>query len=220
MENYRRILNVLRSAPRHPDVTPIEPQGHEALSFFPGQRGFVGASFPIGGVMLVANNYDNLQGWRKYKADLSAVDKSKSFKKLTEVILPAAQVPIEECWLTNYALGVMDKPTSQYKFPRDVRDHLTLAEKIEEFVSIMQPRLIVAMGGDAQSYLRVRRGEVVDLFGTKAIAIWHPGRFHKSDADLEAEGARIREALEIRVAMRPRTPASQACSLPGSSPQV
>ncbi len=196
MHHYKHILDVLHSVPSHPDVTPIEPEGHAALSFFPGQRGFVGPAFPINGVMLVANNFDNLDGWQKYERDLSAVDTSKSFKKLTQTILPAAGVPIENCWLTNYALGVMDRPDSQYEFPANVRAALQLEKKFAEFVAIMQPRLIVAMGEYVQNYLRVPRGEVVELFGTKVIAIWHPGRFHKSDADLETEAQRIREALE------------------------
>lgn len=195
MENYRRILDVLRSVPSHPDVTPIEPLEREGLSFFPGHRGFLGSAFPVGGVMLVANNFDNFAGWEAYRQDPTAVDDSRTSKKLRK-ILDAAGVAVEDCWLTNYALGVMDAETSQYEFPRKVREHLQLARVFSECVDIMRPRLIVAMGGYAQTYLRVRRGEVVDLFGTSAIAIWHPSARYKSDEHFTGEGRRIREALE------------------------
>jgi hypothetical protein len=181
--------------PRHPEVTPIQPLERDGLSFFPGHRGFLGSSFPVGGVMLVANNFDNLANWLKYESDPSAVDDSRTSKNMRK-ILAAASVALEDCWFTNYALGVMDRPTSQYEFPRRIREQLELARVFRECVDIMRPRLIVAMGDYAQDYLKVRRGEVFDLHGTRAVAIWHPSARYKGDAHFVDEGRRIREALE------------------------
>src|ERR1700693_3145837 len=102
--SYERMLGVLRAVKweRAPEVTPIEPQGHEALSFFPGQRGYDGRVFPVGGLMLVANNFDNLTNWLTYKADLSAEDTTQSFARLRDYIIPASGRNCGECWLTNY----------------------------------------------------------------------------------------------------------------------
>lgn len=196
MENYRRVLDVLRSVPSHPYVTPIEPNGHTALSFFPGQRGFVGPSFPIGGIMLVGNNFDNLKHWLEYRDNPLAVDTTKTFKRLTQDILPAAQVELENCWLTNYALGVMDKPTSQYEFPAKVQAALQLKKKFAQFVDIMRPRLIVIMGAYVRGYVGIDRGSVRRMFGTNVIGIHHPSARGPLE-QFRAEGQRIREALEL-----------------------
>lgn len=191
------MLGVLRAVKweRAPEVTPIEPQGHEALSFFPGQRGYDGPVFPVGGLMLVANNFDNLTNWLTYKAHLAAEDTTQSFARLRDYIIPASGRNFSECWLTNYCLGVMDMPNSQYPFPAATRRALEFETKFDAMVAIMRPRLIVAMGGLAAECLKAKREP--SLRGdTRIIAIDHPGRWHKGPKYFKAEGMRIRDAWE------------------------
>ncbi|MHB8415787.1 MAG: hypothetical protein ACYDB1_10475 [Acidiferrobacteraceae bacterium] len=146
--------------------------------------------------MFVANNYDNLDGWETYRDDLSLPDGSTSYMRLTEYIVPASGVPLDECWLTNYCLGVMARENSQYRFPALTRNALDLEAKFNEFVAIMKPRLIVAMGGLAKECLRASR-EPATRGGTRIMAIDHPGRWHKGRDYFVAEGERIRRALAM-----------------------
>ena len=78
-------------------VTKIRPTGkHAELNCFPGQRGFVGERFPVGGIMLVANNFDNLSGWLDYEANPDFCDISPTWAKLLNCVLPNTDVPLAE----------------------------------------------------------------------------------------------------------------------------
>lgn len=208
---YGNILDALHALPWHePEklgVTKIAPVGHESSSFFPGQCGFQGARFPVRGIMLVANNFDNLDGWKRYRDDLSEEDNSTTMVKFRDYVLPETREPLEHFWFTNYCLGVMNRKTSQYKFPSKAVETLKFREFFEKSVEYMKPRVIVTMGAYAAEWLGTdySKRERVDTktFGdhsSRLLAIVHPSAWTWngigfSKDDFRNEGKRICRAL-------------------------
>jgi len=188
-------------------VTKIAPVGHASLSFFPGQYGFVGPEFPIGGIMVVANNFDNLAGWATYEKDLTAEDNSNTMVKFKAYVVPETGEPLQQFWFTNYCLGVMDRKDSQYTFPRKAVEALEFKRFFEACVKTMQPRLIVTLGAPAAVWVGTdyadRKRVDEKTFGdhaTRLLAIvhtsgWTWNRKGFSKVDFRAEGRRIRESL-------------------------
>jgi len=60
---YGSILTAFESIPwdMAPEVTPIRPLARKSIEFFPGHVGHMGHEFPVGGVMLVANNFSSVK---------------------------------------------------------------------------------------------------------------------------------------------------------------
>lgn len=203
---YDDILAALRSVKWElfkDKVTPIEPDCHTKVNFFPGQRGYTPPAFPVGGVMMVANNFSNLDGWCDYCRDLDFHDTSPTWTRLRNLILPNTGILDNEFWFTNYNLGVMDVPDQQYEFKRPIREGLGFELVFEKCVVAMRPRLIVTLGGYAAKYLKTdyatreesrrRIREVRTIYGCPAISTWHPAA-RKSmfpDEIFIAEGKRI-----------------------------
>jgi uracil-DNA glycosylase len=208
---YADVLEAFEALPWHEAeahwVTKIAPVGHESLSFFPGQRGFFGAQFPLGGIMLVANNFDNLDGWLAYESNLDDKDESATMLKFTELIQPETHEPMEQFWFTNYCLGVMKKRTRRYRFPHAAVEALQFRPFFHRCVEVMKPRLIVTLGAYAATWLGTDYAarERVDskTFGkhtTRLMAIVHPSawtwrRKGFTLDDFRMEGRRMREAL-------------------------
>lgn len=211
---YAEILEAYEALPwgdaAHHHVTKIAPQGHPGISFFPGQRGFVGPAFPVGGVMIVANNYDNLAGWNAYRPNLAAEDTSRTMVTFLNHVLPHTGRSLEHFWFTNYCLGVMDRPTSQYKFAHQAAKALKFDHFFERCVQAMRPQLIVSLGAYAAEWLRTdfARRERIDerVIGghsTRLLAVvhtsaWTWNRKGFSFEDFAIEGRRIREAITIQ----------------------
>jgi hypothetical protein len=74
-------------------VTRIKVQDRKNLNFCPGQRGFSGLEFPIGGVMIVANNFTNLQGWAKYCASPDVESTTSTWRRM-RIMLGASGLPM------------------------------------------------------------------------------------------------------------------------------
>ncbi len=142
--------------------------------------------------MVVGNNFDRLAGWEALRQSPKA-DTTRTTVNLQKILTDAG-VTLEDCWFTNYALGVMDRPSMVYAFPAKVRKALRLQETFEKCVSLMKPRLIVALGAYVRDYLGLDNCNVFEKFGTRLIAIPHPSAWVRVNWSAEAE--RIREALE------------------------
>lgn len=174
---YAGVLSALRSIPWDlaKEVTPIEPRAFKHLAFFPGRKGYSGTDFPVHGVMLVGNNYDNLDCWNKEKDEESA---SPTWKRLRAITFPVSKVPCERFWFTNYCHGVMRSKNSRYEFPPRIRTLLEFRRVFEECVVAMQPKVIVSLGGFARHYLKFERGEAKPqtIMGheTLVLAAYHP----------------------------------------------
>jgi hypothetical protein len=201
---YADILAALESVEWHLSqgkVTPISPIGHKEVNFFPGQRGFSGPKFPVGGVMMVGNNFASLAGWLRYSANLDYHDTTTTWNRLNGLILPATEVCLEEFWFTNFSLGVMDVDSETYTFPPKSRKDLKFKTVFEKFVVAMRPRLIVALGGDVASYIKAdyagrqtdRAPDVRLCYGHPTVAMLHPAAWHTPREQFIAEGHRIRD---------------------------
>jgi hypothetical protein len=204
---YRAIVAQLDGLPWHlaPSVTAIRPQNRKSLNFFPGQRGYAGQRFPIGGVMVVANNFTSLNGWAEYRASPDRESVTPTWRKM-RVMLEGSGLPIDRFWFTNYCLGIMDRDVESYEFPAVVVKTLRFRQFFEASAEAMRPSVIVSLGRPAARHLSTdyEHRERIDVreFGThttKLIAAVHPsawtwrGKGFGED-DFRREGARIAEA--------------------------
>ena len=122
-------------------------------------------------------------------------------------VLPQTRMPLEQFWFTNYCLGVMDRRTSQYKFPHHVAKALKFDHFFERCVKAMRPRLIVSLGAYAARWLktdyarrerideRVVGGHPTRLLAAVHTSAWTWNRRGFSLEDFATEGRRIRKAM-------------------------
>lgn len=201
---YETIIATLDSLPwgAVPELTPIHPLDRKSIDFFPGQVGHTGPDFPVGGVMVVANNFSSLKGWREYSEGPDEESLTATWRKL-RVMIHASGVPWDDFWFTNYCFGVMDRKRESYDFPRRIIKALKFETMFEQCVAVMRPRLIVSLGRLASKHLRTdyslrKRIDKREIGGhsTHLLAAVHPspwtwrGRGFGA-ADFIAEGARI-----------------------------
>ena len=156
---------------------------------------------------MVANNFDCLKGWESW-TDLKAA--TRTWKRLNEYVIPASELSRDKFWFTNYCQGVKDNRNKQdpkkgdpcYKFDTTERRALEFERIFAEFVAAMQPKVIVALGGDVKdylSYLNVPRDDTIlskDLFGcsTKIMSGVHPSARYQSIETFRELGRRIHRA--------------------------
>jgi hypothetical protein len=136
---YKAILRSLDSVPwsKVPEVTPIRPIRRDNIDFFPGHVGHVGPIFPVGGIMVVGNNFSTLAGWRSYEDGPDRESDTKTWQRL-RLMIEASGEQIEDWWFTNYCLGVMDGPSESYDFPRRVTKVLEFERVFAECVAAMR----------------------------------------------------------------------------------
>lgn len=204
---YAAIVALLDSVPwpLAPNVTVIRPQNRTSLDFFPGQRGYAGEYFPVGGVMVVGNNFATLKGWADYCSSPDCGSAIPTWRNM-RVIVEASALPIERFWFTNYCLGVIDRDRESYDFPAPLVKALQFQRVFEGCVAAMRPSVIVSLGRSAARHLstdykRRERTEVrtIGTHKTRLLAAVHPsawtwgGRGFAED-DFRHEGRRIGEA--------------------------
>jgi hypothetical protein len=204
---YRTIVVQLDSVPWHlaPSVTAVQPQNRKSLNFFPGQRGYAGEQFPIGGIMVVANNFTSLNGWAEYCTSPDCESVTPTWRKM-RVMVEASGLPIDRFWFTNYCLGLMERDVESYEFPAAIVRILQFHSFFAACVETMRPSAVVTLGRSAARQLSTdydcRERIDVRTFAThttKLIAAVHPsawtwrGKGFGED-DFRCEGARIAQA--------------------------
>jgi len=203
---YERILAVLDDVPwaAVPHVERIYPRDRQNIDFFPGQRGFAGPTFPVGGIMMVGNNFCSRSGEGGLPSWLEAPDVPsaiKTWRRLRDFTIPSSGLSIERFWFTNYCHGAMDvrdkkgKIRESYRFRSTFVKTLCFDKVFERHVELMQPRLIVSLGSPARDWLKVVDRTTV---GSEIIAITHPSA-PCSDEQCKNDGRRIRAAYEAAV---------------------
>jgi hypothetical protein len=205
---YESMLSLLDGIPwgLAPEVTDVRPLERENIDFFPGHRGYLGAEFPSGGIMVVGNNFSSLKGWSDYRNSPDVESPTRTWRNLKAVI-EASGIQMSRFWFTNYCMGAMDQTAESYDFPTRTVRKLEFARVFEGCVSLMRPALIVTLGRLASArvgtdFANRKRIDVRDVGGheTRLIALVHPsawtwqGRGFTAD-DLRTEGARIATAL-------------------------
>jgi hypothetical protein len=148
-EAYSKILAALSSIEwkEAPTVTPIAPIEGAAPNFFPGQRGFSGETFPVGGIMLVGNNFDCLKGWETYRTVAEHESNSRTWSRLRKYIVAESGLGLERFWFTNYCFGVKDNRSKKesskgdpcYGFYARERRALDFPRASESCVNAMRP---------------------------------------------------------------------------------
>ena len=204
---YASILSALDSIPwsRAPKVLPTRPIDRNSLDFFPGHHGFEGAEFPVGGIMMVGNNFSSTKGWGDYCASRDRDSLTSTWCQLRPMI-EASGVPLEHFWFTNYCHGALDKRKESYDFPAKTIKALEFASFFEHCVEAMRPVLVVSLGVLAARHLRTdyafrEKTETRMIAGheTKLLAAVHPSAWTWqkrgfTDRDFRYEGARIGKA--------------------------
>jgi len=125
------------------------------VSVFPGGNGALGDRFPVGGVMVLLNDFDSLANYlvgvrRGYKG--SSGQPPSLMRKMLEATCPGLS---SQAWLTNFCLGVRVadgntgiSPGWGYEPYRNLcRDFF------ERSLMAQRPRLIVALGEHVPRYL-------------------------------------------------------------------
>ena len=204
---YASLLEALESIPwsRAPEVLPLRPMERNALDFFPGHRGYAGSKFPVGGIMIVGNNFSTTKGWQKFRASPDRESSIPTWRRLRKII-ESSGLPLERFWFTNYCHGALDREAESYEFPARIVKALELDRVFERCVETMRPVLVVSLGRTAARHLRTdfalreRVDErTINGHSTKLMATVHPGawtwqRRGFTDEDFREEGRRIGKA--------------------------
>ncbi|HET6276012.1 MAG TPA: hypothetical protein VFE16_08810 [Candidatus Cybelea sp.] len=192
-----------------PEVTLIRPIPRKHIDFFPGHRGHIGARFPVGGIMVVGNNFSSLKGWGDYIGSPDVASPTSTWRKV-RLMIEGSGLSWEDFWFTNYCFGVMDRKKESYDFPRRIIKALEFESMFSKSVAAMRPRLIVSLGRLAAKHLRTDydlRGRVDErVIGghpARLLAAVHPSAWTWNgkgfrDEDFVGEGARIRYAASRR----------------------
>jgi Uracil DNA glycosylase superfamily len=175
-------------------LSPVDypPRVKPAPYHLEGTWGFSGGSglyrkpgaplppFPFGGIMFVGSNLNSVDGWKKAedRGDPGDPDDPKMvYWRNMRKLLQLAEVDRTEAFLTNiFSVGLMEAESATSKFPDEPSFHRWCRDFLAEQVRVMEPRLIVALGGDAQLELQVRPGQVIPPRGGahyKLVAMQH-----------------------------------------------
>ena len=152
MTAYDEVLATLASVPWSlaPEVTPIWPVGRSNIEFFLGTASSM--DFPVGGVMVVGNNFSSLDGWRTYAEGPDLESSTRTWRNL-RLMIASSGVPTEKFWFTNYCYGVMDRGAESYDFPARVIERLQFDRVFAETVRAMKPMVVVSLGRLASRFV-------------------------------------------------------------------
>ena len=208
---YASILSALDSIPwsRAPEVLPTRPMNRKSLDFFPGHHGYEGAEFPVGGIMIVGNNFSSAKGWHDYCESDDVDSSTRTWRRLRPMV-EASGMPLERFWFTNYCHGALNRPLNRpkesYNFPASLIKALEFARIFEHSVETMRPVLVVSLGGLAARHLQTdyalrEKIEIRTIAGhqTMLLAAVHPSAWTWqkrgfTEKDFREEGARIGKA--------------------------
>lgn len=206
---YQEIMSALEAVPwdRAPEVLRIKPLGRTHIEFFPGHCGYDGLEFPIyNGIMVVANNFSSVKGWRDYCEDVDRESVVRTWRNL-RVIIQASEIEIERFWFTNFCLGAMHRKTESYDFPKRIIKSHEFDQFFGKCVTAMKPALIVSLGRLAARHLgtdyaqrKIVDSRAIANHPTKLLAAVHPSAWTWqkrgfSSEDFRVEGERICAAL-------------------------
>lgn len=184
---------------------PIKPLNRKNVEFFPGHCGYVGSDFPVGGIMVLANNFSTLNGWNDYCKEPDRESGTPTWRKL-RLMIAASGLPMEPFWFTNYCHGVMDRAKESYDFPHRIIKKLEFDRVFMECVEAMRPTLIVTLGnlpaqciGTDFALRNDIESRTISGHQTRLLAAVHPSGWTWqglgfSDDDFRREGERIGRA--------------------------
>jgi hypothetical protein len=162
---------------RHPDgILPV-PHVIPGPAFFPGGRGLVDNdgsldnSLPVGGIMVLGNNYGTVADHRTYTAARGEVEGSPTWIGLRK-LLNGNGIPLDRCFFTNAHIGLLDRLSGMGPHPGD-RDRNFL-ESCRQFlraqILLQLPRVILALWRFVPGFLSGMAPTLADWKRTKTIA--------------------------------------------------
>jgi hypothetical protein len=157
-------------------------------SFFPVGRGhLVGTPFPVGGIMVLGQDFGNE---RNVAAACDAGEETDDIPTWREIgkLFPSAGIPLEACWFTNYVMGVRPGRESNCAGRSPGLRRRALRRECTAFfrrqVKTQKPCAIVVLGSHLPSTLS---HDVPEVFAT-----WAGKSFRRRDAN---DNAVIRDAM-------------------------
>jgi hypothetical protein len=134
-------------------VLPV-PEPIPGTSFFPGgyglwhpKGGFPLPRFPIGGIMILGHDFHSESGYRASLARGRESATQPTWRNLVD-LLGRAEVPVEECFFTNYYMGLRAGTATTGMFPG--ADDAGFVSHCREFfleqVRTQRPRVILTLG--------------------------------------------------------------------------
>jgi hypothetical protein len=172
VDYFWALIDQLDPADYPPRVKPV-PYNLGGTWGFSGGSGLVrkpGAPlppFPFGGVMFVGSNLNSVAGWKKAedRGDPGDPDDPKmTYWRNMRKLLELAEVDRTQVFFTNvFSIGLMEVDSATASFPgrKDPSFCSWCRAFLAEQMRVMEPRLVVALGADAQRELGVRRGQVI-----------------------------------------------------------
>ncbi len=126
------------------------------VRFFPGGRGIWNdspetpeAQLPIGGVMVVGQDWGDLAAYRQAKTEKTPtpLEENPTWKGLLER-LTAAELPPGSCFFTNFYMGLREKTGKRIQFPGAKSAEYAAACRnfLLEQINTVQPKLIILLG--------------------------------------------------------------------------
>ncbi len=131
------------------------------LAFFPGGYGLWGKDihqapppFPVGGVMVVAHNFDCETGFDRSLEAKSERSTSPTWGPLTKLLLDAG-INLDSCFFTNAYMGLKagNKPQGEFPGSRDPQFVQRCASFLLQQIQEQNPKLILVLGLKATSVL-------------------------------------------------------------------
>ncbi|MBE2201997.1 MAG: hypothetical protein IAE79_25540 [Anaerolinea sp.] len=171
-----QLQTLLRSVEPYPARTCPVPEMVLGASFFPGGQGLWYESsqaeipvFPIGGVMIMGQDYYTFQGYEETLAHSRAGDAnpdkgSKTWHHLLH-FLDSVEITPQRCFFTNLFMGLRENGKPMGKFPgaRDAGFVERCLDFFEMQVRVQQPKLILALGNIVPHYI-ARRADKLSLW--------------------------------------------------------
>ena len=151
----------LRDFGHYPDgVLPIGGRVG-GVGFFPGGSGLWGAArdhalpaMPIGKVMVLGHNLDSETTFNTALDNDGENLKSATWRALAKT-LPAAGVPLEDCFFTNFFMGLVKGSISTGAFPgaNDAEFVARCRAFFVEQLKALQPRVVIVLGVQTPRHL-------------------------------------------------------------------
>ncbi len=170
-------------------LVAVPPDLIRGLAFFPGGAGLWVESaedllppMPIGGTMIVGNNFHNVKGFeRSRKESGENSKKNPTWRNLIRFICQTG-LKKEECFFTNAYMGLLtsDSALGQSPGARDINFRARCVKFLGEQIKVVQPRLILTLGNhvppvlaelspDLSSWAGINKVTTLDTFGASLV---------------------------------------------------
>ena len=175
MRRIDAIHQKLNTISDYPDGVVAVHGRIEGTSFFPGGDGLwrqdgENADLKIGGVMIVGHNFDNVTGF-DYSLSMGSEPITCPTWRNIAKLLKESEVKLEDCYFTNFYVGLMQSESNVGIFPGSKSD--TFKKKcldlLEYQIAIQQPSVILTLGAFVPPLLAALTDELSDWLTARSL---------------------------------------------------